>query len=149
VDGDATLGREQVWEDERWRLSTSVGPGDVTPGFSYLEPKRHIPDITQLDGDEATTLGPVIARCTRALKEATTAELVYVYVFGGGIPHLHLHLAPHVAGDALNDALLKGDFEARPHPSGGTLFISKDYPEIPQSVLRRVAARARELLAAG
>ena len=49
----------------------------------------------------------------------------------------------------LNDALLKGDFEARPHPSGGTLFISKDYPEIPQSVLRRVAARARELLAAG
>ena len=40
--GDAELGREQVWEDALWRLTTSVGPGDVTPGFSYLEPKRHI-----------------------------------------------------------------------------------------------------------
>src|SRR5947209_3088622 len=122
-DGDPSLGREEVWDDELWRLTTSVGPGDVTPGFSYLEPKRHIPDITKLDGAEAATFGTVIARCAGALKEVTQSELVYVYVFGGGIPHLHVHLAPHVSGDALNDALLKGELETRTLPSGATAFL--------------------------
>ena len=49
-----------------------------------------------------------LAKVTRALKEATGAELVYVYVFGGGVAHLHLHLAPHSAGDALNDHMVRG-----------------------------------------
>jgi diadenosine tetraphosphate (Ap4A) HIT family hydrolase len=111
---DAELNRVEVWSDELWRLSTSVGPGDPTLGFSYLEPKRHVPHIEDLDGAEAATFGAVIARCCRALKDATGAELVYVYVFGGGIPHLHVHLAPHTEGDALNDALLKGELELQP-----------------------------------
>ena len=96
--GDAELGRVEVWSDDLWRLTTSIGPGDPTPGFSYLEPRRHIAYITDLDGPEAATFGAVIARCTAALKAATECELVYVYVFGGGIPHLHVHLAPHTAG---------------------------------------------------
>jgi len=32
--------------------------GPIT-GFAHFEPLRHIPDITQLDGDEAATLGQV------------------------------------------------------------------------------------------
>ena len=59
--------REQVWENDLWRLTTSTGPGDPTLGFSYLEPKRHIPHLTDLDGEEAATFGPVLARCARAL----------------------------------------------------------------------------------
>ncbi|HCO03024.1 MAG TPA: hypothetical protein DIT48_06635, partial [Actinobacteria bacterium] len=77
---DPELSRVQVWEDGLWRLSVSI-ESEVL-GFSYLEPMRHIPHITDLDGDEAATFGPVIAKCTSALKEATGAELVYVYVFG-------------------------------------------------------------------
>jgi diadenosine tetraphosphate (Ap4A) HIT family hydrolase len=71
VDGDPDMQRVQVWEDGLWRLTTSIGPGDCTPGFSYLEPKRHIAHITDLDGEEAATFGSVVARCTSALKEAT------------------------------------------------------------------------------
>ena len=74
----------------------------------------------------------MIARCTAALKAATECELVYVYVFGGGIPHLHVHLAPHTAGDALNEAILRGEFEEQPLPSGATAYISKDFPSLPQ-----------------
>jgi diadenosine tetraphosphate (Ap4A) HIT family hydrolase len=147
VAGDAGMDREQVWEDELWRLSTSVGPGDVTLGFSYLEPKRHIPHITDLDGAEAATFGAVIARCTSALKEATGCELVYVYVFGGGIPHLHLHLAPHHDGDALCEAIIRGEVEERPLPSGATSIISKDFPSLPEADSRAVADRVRALLA--
>jgi diadenosine tetraphosphate (Ap4A) HIT family hydrolase len=83
-----------VWADEHWRLTTSVGADDPIPGFSYLEPKRHIPDVTDLDGEEARTLGGVLARVTTALPDVTDSEVVYVYVFGEGIRHLHFHLAP-------------------------------------------------------
>ncbi len=147
VDGDPDMLRVQVWEDELWRLTTSIGPGDCTPGFSYLEPKRHIAHITDLDGPEAATFGPVIARCTRALEEATRCELVYVYVFGGGIPHLHAHLAPHVAGDALNDDFLRGEFEARKLPSGATAMISKEFEALPDEELRSVADKVASLMA--
>ena len=145
--GDAEMQREQVWADELWRLTTSVGPGDPTPGFSYLEPKRHIAHITDLDGPEAATFGVVLARCAAALKQATNAELVYVYIFGGGIPHLHVHLAPHVAGDALNDSLLRGEFEQRSLPSGATVLYSKEFPPLPDEQLRQTAATVRQLLA--
>ncbi len=143
---DAELRRVEVWRDSLWRLTTSIGPGDPTPGFSYLEPLRHIRYVQELDGREAATFGPVLARCAAALKQATTAELVYVYIFGGGIPHLHVHLAPHVAGDALNESMLRGELEERPLPSGAVAFVSKDFPEVPEEELASVASRVRELL---
>ncbi len=36
-----------VWQDDLWRLSTSVIASIVD--FSHLEPRRHIPDITDLE----------------------------------------------------------------------------------------------------
>ena len=60
---DATFGRTEVWRDDLWRLTTSLGPGDPTAGFSYLEPIRHISYIHELDGEEAASFGPVLARC--------------------------------------------------------------------------------------
>jgi diadenosine tetraphosphate (Ap4A) HIT family hydrolase len=144
---DEAFKRVEVWRDDLWRLTTSIGPGDPTPGFSYLEPLRHISYIHELDGEEAATFGSVIARCSAALRKASGAELIYVYVFGGGIPHLHVHLAPHSSGDALNDSLLRGEFEERPLPSGAVEFVSKDFPALPDEELARVAREVRELLA--
>jgi diadenosine tetraphosphate (Ap4A) HIT family hydrolase len=108
-DADAFFHRTRVWEDELWRLSV-VGQGAIL-GFGHLEPKRHIPFITDLDGDEAATLGPVLARVTLAMRQATGADAVYVYVFGERVPHLHFNLAPHRAGDALvgGAGVLTGD----------------------------------------
>jgi diadenosine tetraphosphate (Ap4A) HIT family hydrolase len=135
----------QVWEDELWRLTTSVS-GDPVPGFSYLEPKRHIPFITDLGGDEARTFGPVMARTMGALKEATEAEIVYVYIFGEGITHLHIHLAPHQKGDGLNDQMVKGTLMERRLPSGATLLVSREYPPLTDEALRKAADRIRLLL---
>jgi diadenosine tetraphosphate (Ap4A) HIT family hydrolase len=143
---DADFGRVEVWRDSLWRLTTSVGPGDPTSGFSYLEPLRHIRYVHELDGEESATFGPVLARCAAALKEATGAELVYVYIFGRGIPHLHAHLAPHTAGDALNESILRGEFEEQALPSGAVAFVSKDFADVPVRQLARVADRVRELL---
>jgi diadenosine tetraphosphate (Ap4A) HIT family hydrolase len=140
---DAELGRVQVWEDNLWRLSTSVGPGNPTIASSYLEPKRHIPYAQDLDGAEAATLGPVLARCCAALRAVTGVEHVYVYIFGGGTPHLHIHLAPHREGDALTSSIIKGQLILETLPSGVKGFVSKDYAGLPESELEAAATALR------
>jgi hypothetical protein len=78
-----------------------------------------------------------------ALMRATKAELVYIYVFGEGIPHLHIHLAPHRSGGPLNDQIIRGDFIEERLPSGATRFVSKDFPLLPEEKFRAVAEGLR------
>lgn len=144
-DGDPELDRVEVWRDGHWRLSMSrSGP---SLGFGYLEPIRHIPYLADLDGPEAETFGPAIARACRVLRGATGARLVYVYVFGGGIPHLHVHLAPDRPEGVLNTALVEGEIEERKLPSGASEIISKDHPDLPVSEHAAVIERVRREMA--
>ena len=117
------------------------------PGFAYLEPKRHIAYVTDLDGEEARSFGAVLAASTRALKDATGADIVYAYIFGDGVPHLHVHLAPHRAGDALNDQMIRGEIVEEKLPSGMTRIISRDFPPVSREHLLAIAARVRDRLA--
>jgi diadenosine tetraphosphate (Ap4A) HIT family hydrolase len=142
---DAELKRVEVWRDELWRVAVSLA-AEVS-GFAYVEPLQHVPHVTDLDGAEAESFGPVLAAVTRALKEATGAELVYVYIFGGGVPHLHVHLAPHREGDALSEAMVRGPLVERSLPGGLSEFVSEQYPPLPEDVQRETAERVRTLLA--
>ena len=144
VDGDAEIQRIQVWEDSLWRLTLSLDA--EVEGFAYLEPKRHIPYITDLDGEEARTFGEVLARVSRALRDATHAELVYAYVFGDSVPHLHVHLAPHRKGDALNSQMIKGEIATEQMESGLVRSVSREFPPLPEDVLREVALRVQRKL---
>ena len=139
---DEELERIEVWHNAHWRLTVSTS--SEVAGFGYLEPKRHIRYITELDGPEAVTFGPAMARCTHALKEATGAELVYVYIFGGGIPHLHVHLAPHRSGDALNDQMIRGEIAEEKLPNGMTRFSSTAFPPLPRDQLLQIADQVRK-----
>jgi diadenosine tetraphosphate (Ap4A) HIT family hydrolase len=98
-----------VWSDERWRLTLSSYR--AIRGFCYLEPKRHIEYITELDGVEAKEFGAILAKASRAIKSALDAKLVYVYIYGGHIPHLHAHLAPHTVGDVFVDDVIRSGIE--------------------------------------
>ena len=144
VAGDAELHRVQVWEDSLWRLSVSLDAEVL--GFAYLEPKRHIPHITDLNGEEARTFGEVLARVTTVLREETGAELVYIYVFGGGVPHLHLHLAPHREGDALSTQIIRGEVVTEKLESGAGITYSKDFPALPEEEQRDVAMKIKQRL---
>ena len=141
------MNREVVWEDRLWRLA--MPRRGYTTGFAYLEPQRHIPHITDLDGEEAATFGPTIARVASALKEAAGADLVYVYVFGGGIPHLHVHLGPHRAGDALSESIIRGEFSYEPLPGGAQRIVSRDFDVLPAEEIAAVIDRTRSILKGG
>lgn len=138
---DEELERVEVWQDAHWRLTVSLS--SEVAGFAYLEPKRHIRYVTELDGPEAATFGPAMARSTQVLKAATGAELVYVYIFGGGIPHLHVHLAPHRPGDGLNDQMIRGEIVEEKLPNGMTRFTSSEFPALPRAQLVRIADEVR------
>jgi diadenosine tetraphosphate (Ap4A) HIT family hydrolase len=124
AEGDSELDRVLVWEDDRWRLTTSRRASVV--GFSYLEPKRHIPYLADLDGDEATTFGPTLARVTRLLRDVTGAEFVWALVFGEHVPHLHVNLAPRRRGDALlEDPVLVDPAVAKPSRADHDAIIER------------------------
>lgn len=138
---DEELERIEVWQDAHWRLTVSLS--SEVAGFAYLEPKRHIRYVTELDGPEAATFGPALARSTSALKEAAGAEVAYVYIFGDGVPHLHVHLAPHRAGDALNDQMIRGELTEEKLPNGMTRFSSSEFPPLPREQLAQIADQVR------
>jgi diadenosine tetraphosphate (Ap4A) HIT family hydrolase len=144
-DGDSELDRVEVWRDDLWRLSMSRSGS--TLGFSYLEPMRHIPYLADLDGPEAASFGPAIARACAVLRDATGARLVYVYVFGGGIPHFHAHLAPNAPEGVLNTTLIEGRIAERRLPSGATEITSLDHPELPGDAIQDVIERVRHAMA--
>lgn len=130
---DAALMRTEVWSDDLWRLTTAEYT--EVAGFSYLEPRRHIADITELDGEEAATLGAVIAATSKAIKEATGARLVHVYVYGNGIDHLHIHLAPwREVGSPLVDEMIKGNRHIVHLPSGAEMLVSDRYPLVDHEI---------------
>jgi diadenosine tetraphosphate (Ap4A) HIT family hydrolase len=141
---DEALSRVQVWEDELWRLTVSLEA--EVPGFAYLEPKRHIPTLVGLPGDEARTFGGVLARTSAILREVTAAEIVYVYVFGDHVPHLHVHLAPHTAGDALNSQMISGNLVSEQLAGGPTRIVSREFPPLPVEMLKQVAVKIAERL---
>jgi diadenosine tetraphosphate (Ap4A) HIT family hydrolase len=133
-----------VWSDAEWRLTMALR--SEVAGFSYLEPRRHVPHIEDLNGAEAASFGRALALAASALKEQTQADQVYVYVFGGGIAHLHVHLAPHRPNDALSDQMIRGEFIERPLPGGATEFLSKDFPLVDEQQLRGLADRVSQQL---
>jgi diadenosine tetraphosphate (Ap4A) HIT family hydrolase len=138
---DEELERIEAWQDAHWRLTVSLS--SEVAGFAYLEPKRHIRYITELDGPEAATFGPALARSTNVLKEAIGAEVVYLYIFGDGVPHLHVHLAPHRPGDALNDQMIRGEIVEEKLPNGMTRFFSSEFLALPRDQLMQIADQVR------
>jgi diadenosine tetraphosphate (Ap4A) HIT family hydrolase len=144
IEGDKILSRVEVWRDNLWRLTVSLDAEVL--GFAYLEPIRHVANICVLDGQEAASFGTTIAKVSQALKAATGAELVYVYIFGDGVAHLHVHLAPHRPGDALNSQMIRGEIVSEKMPEGFERFFSRDFPALPEAEQRRVAGIVRHRL---
>jgi diadenosine tetraphosphate (Ap4A) HIT family hydrolase len=138
---DEELQRVQVWENSLWRLT--MGLSAEVPGFSYLEPKRHIASIAELDGAEARSFGEILSFVTSHLRSEVHADVVYVYIFGDGVPHFHVHLAPHRAGDALSDQMIRGELSEEKLPNGFTNFVSAQFPPLPRDELLDVANRVR------
>lgn len=71
-----------------------VAASDAALGYLMVEPRRHVPRLGDLTDEEASAIGVVANRLSRALRTTLGAEHVYSFVFGDRVPHPHVHLAP-------------------------------------------------------
>lgn len=70
----------------------------VYRGYLMVETKRHVGGLGELTDDEAAAVGRLVNRASRALRARLGADHVFAFVYGTGVPHLHVHLAPRYPG---------------------------------------------------
>ena len=74
-------------------LATPSGVADsVYLGYLFVELRRHVAELGDLNRDEAASVGRLASLASRALQDSEGAEHVYAAVIGHRMPHLHLHL---------------------------------------------------------
>jgi len=67
-------------------------------GHLFVEPKRHIPELAQLNEDEAKEIGMYMSLSARAIQAVCGAEHVYSFVIGDHVPHVHVHVIGRYPG---------------------------------------------------
>ena len=89
--------KQQTWPEQLRIHADDLGvvthaSGDlIYHGYLFLEPRRHAPGWEDLTDDEAAHLGQLVRRASQALR-AVGCDHVYAFVYGDGVPHLHVHL---------------------------------------------------------
>jgi diadenosine tetraphosphate (Ap4A) HIT family hydrolase len=82
--------------------------------------KRHVPSLAELTAEEASALGQLLARVSRALKVTTGAGHAYVYFFGEGVRHVHVFTVARY--DEMPGDYVRLDVERWPQAPRGTLL---------------------------
>lgn len=78
----------------------------ATFGHTLVVPRRHIPDIWELPEQTAVHLSRAVLRVAAALRAAVTPDGLNIIQSSGAaatqtVPHLHMHLVPRWAADAM------------------------------------------------
>lgn len=76
----------------------SHGEEPIYLGHLVVQTRRHVPTFAELTDAEAQSIGLLITRLSRALKECVGAERTYVVFFGEVVPHLHVLLTARYPG---------------------------------------------------
>lgn len=75
-------------------------------GHTLVVPRRHIPDIWELPEADAACLSRTVLRVAAALRTAVAPDGLNIIQSSGAaatqtVPHLHVHLVPRWAPDAM------------------------------------------------
>jgi diadenosine tetraphosphate (Ap4A) HIT family hydrolase len=94
----------RIHETEHWIVEHCVGPLGV--GALLVKPRRHVVAVGELRDDEATELGPLLARTAAVVDELVRPEQVYVGLWShAGRQRGHLHFVVQPATTAAIDAV--------------------------------------------
>ena len=108
-----------VYEDDRFYVVHPVDAGEPSYlGSLMTVTKRHVPSFAELTAEEASALGLLLARLSRALKTATGAGHAYVYFFGEGVRHMHVFTVARY--DEMPGEYVRLDVERWPQAPRGT-----------------------------
>ena len=81
------------YEDDYWLVCHA--PVNLGPlGTLFIESKRHFLDYAEMTEEESASLGDVLKKVYRALREHTNAERIYMLSTMEGVPHFHSWFVP-------------------------------------------------------
>lgn len=97
------------WAREVYRDDHAVAFFPLQPaslGHTLVVPRRHIPDIWALPEQTAAHLSRTVLRVAAALRTAVAPDGLNIIQSSGAaatqtVPHLHAHLVPRWAADAM------------------------------------------------
>ena len=97
------------WAREAYRDDHAVAFFPLRPatfGHTLVVPRRHIPDIWELPEADAACLSRAVLRVAAALRTAVAPDGLNIIQSSGAVatqtvPHLHIHLVPRWAADAM------------------------------------------------
>jgi len=80
-----------VYEDELFHISHQLNEeGQTYLGSVIIQTRRHVHDLAELTEEEASRLGLLITRSSRALKNCTGASWTYAESFLERYQHVHV-----------------------------------------------------------
>lgn len=90
---------EPIIERGGWVLThfPFVDGQKATKGYLLIETQRHIENLTDMNAQEAASLGELICEGSQLMKFRMNAEHVYVFRINDKVGHLHFHLVPRYA----------------------------------------------------
>jgi diadenosine tetraphosphate (Ap4A) HIT family hydrolase len=81
------------YEDDHWLVCHA--PGKLGPlGTLFVESKRHFLDYAEMTEEESTSLGKVLRKAYRALREHADVDRIYMLSTMEGVPHFHSWFVP-------------------------------------------------------
>ena len=94
----------EIYRDDHTAAFFPLRP--ATLGHTLVVPRRHIPDIWELPEADAARLSRAVLRVAAALRAAVTPDGLNIIQSSGAaatqtVPHLHIHLVPCWAADAI------------------------------------------------
>lgn len=95
-----------IWETQFWRVEHSMG-NSAGVGAMVVKLRRHAEWLEELTDDESGTLGPVLGKVTKAMREVTGAERVYVNLWNESSRHVHFLLQPRLPNTIIEYGGLK------------------------------------------
>jgi ATP adenylyltransferase len=87
-------GGVKVWEDEHCRVfhRPTDRTGTAVLGYLFVESRRHVPYLADLDDDEAAAIGRTVKRVAVGLRTELNADFVFSAVAGMSHAHFHQHV---------------------------------------------------------
>lgn len=97
-EGRGLLVGEVLHDDEDVLVSHApVEMVDGYLGYLFVDAKRHVRGLAELEDAEASAMAQTVSRLARALEKAGGAEHVYAFVFDH-VPHHHVHVVARYPG---------------------------------------------------
>lgn len=103
-----------VYEDDKFKVILDIAP--AAKGHAILIPKKHLPDIFEVDEETASGALLTAARVAKGMKEALGCDGVNILqnngpAAGQTVYHLHIHIIPRWNDDGLNLSWKQGKYE--------------------------------------